>query len=124
VISTPDKMTRFPRENPRISNGGSPALLTPAPPIMADLGASQSCIFSIEEIQIVIVITKKILVSNHVYLLVHSNHFLFLRLSFPFSRYMNMNMNMNVKKRTYIVVGHIQGGFNLMVDFFGSVGWI
>ncbi len=41
VINKPSAITKFPKENPRISNGGSPALLTPAPPIMADFGASQ-----------------------------------------------------------------------------------
>ena len=35
-------MTTLPSEKPRISNGGSPALLTPAPPIIADLGADHS----------------------------------------------------------------------------------
>ena len=37
---TPAPMTRLPKEKPRISNGGSPALFTPAPPIMADLDGS------------------------------------------------------------------------------------
>jgi hypothetical protein len=44
-MRTPEKMTRFPSENPRISNGGSPALLTPAPPIMALFGAAQSSFY-------------------------------------------------------------------------------
>ena len=39
VTAIPAMVMKFPRENPRISNGGSPALLTPAPPTMADLGA-------------------------------------------------------------------------------------
>eukprot|EP01083_Nonionella_stella_P302287 1041629_1 len=42
VMRIPPKITRFPSENPRISNGGSPALFTPAPPIMALFGAAQS----------------------------------------------------------------------------------
>mmetsp|Transcript_35009 Transcript_35009/g.80941 ORF Transcript_35009/g.80941 Transcript_35009/m.80941 type:complete len:118 (-) Transcript_35009:106-459(-) len=40
-MRTPRPITRLPKENPRISKGGSPALFTPAPPIIADFGAAQ-----------------------------------------------------------------------------------
>merc|ERR1712238_100748 len=54
VIATPTKSTKLPREKPRISKGGSPALLTPAPPIIALLGAAQSSSSAMKRLLLVI----------------------------------------------------------------------